>query len=292
MADEPRFKSAVENILSYLLASEPAVMRSRPAVFQVPIGYFSAVEPMVDSLIETLPDHEAMFCSNPFSMEPKLSELVMKDLDVGLIVNANGVKDCRFAVERVRVVPPTALRGKVKGSAAINVEHTSAFIYKDLTYEATRSYLGKAGNGFRHFEYNDARIERLSNEANRQEETACRMAVSVALARRFMWHVQLGYIGVPSINLMTDSTGVGEILKARDVSVRKGKREAILHWVASHWRRYRRDPDRLTRVKDHLRGKTSFEWDGLHCTVIPSIEDVLSCKSGGGPVTPFWRTEP
>lgn len=114
--------------------------------------------------------------------------------------------------------------------------------------------MGRAGDRYRCFEYTDRNIGKIEAPAQRQIERIATTAVGVGIARHYYWSVRLGFIGVPSVNFLTDPTGALELLKLRDKG--SGKREAALHWVREHWRRRRSDPEAFTRVRAHMRGQT------------------------------------
>lgn len=294
------FKSEIENVLSFILASNGHHHSARnKKMFDVPLSFFNAAEPFTDRLLENLPEEQKLQLvhASPYDVKPdeeiaKLVPHVERTLDVTWLgmVTEDEEKEYHCSISRARVVAASKLRGVVKGAAPINIELTSAFIRRDLTYQTSRSYLGRAGPGFRLFEYTDARIASLDRDVAQELDRNARMSVGIAITRHYHWGVQIGFRGAPSIHLMTDPTGALEMLKMRDKPP-KGRREAILHWVAEHWRHRRRDDADRVRVRAHMRGKTHFEWDGLQCTVVPSPADVASYESGGEHVVAPWERD-
>lgn len=295
------FKTAIEDALSFVIATEdqPAKFFGNQRVALtapgVTIDYFSNLEPLQSKLLAALPPvviEQRLVPRNALKDHPAESARVLRSLDVSWItdtINDDGSPSDRdrFSLSRIRTVPASTLRGRVKLVSSINVEFTSALVRRDLTYTTTRTYLIKSGSEFRTVDYTDARISRLSPSSGRSLEVATNMVVGIGVARHYSWAVRLGFPGSPSINLLTDPTGALELLKLRDNA--KGKRrDAIVHWVSEHWRRKRNDPSISTRVRPHLRGKTSFSWDGLICEVVPSPADRDSYASGGGPALAPW----
>lgn len=294
------FKTAIEHVLSYVIAmdDEPSdVLRSIKVVkvADVNMGFFSGLEPLHHQLLAAMPPallERALISTNSFRTHPAEARRVAPSLDISMIVDAtdhDGARaaDIRFSLSRTRVVPPSVLRGRIKGASDLNLELTSALVKRDLTYVTTRTYLAKMGSEFRALEYTDARISHLPLDAKRNVEACANMTVGIAVARYYTWGVRFGFPGSPSIHLMTDPTGACELLKLRDVS--KGKRrDALVHWVSEHWRKNRKNPDALIRVKPHLRGKTHFSWDGLLCQVLPSAADIEANARGEGPAEAPW----
>ena len=88
-----------------------------------------------------------------------------------------------------------------------------------------------------------------------------------------MWSVYLAHEGSIGIRFCTDSTGVKEVFRLRDIPNGASRRSAVLHWVRGHWRNNGvSDP---TWVKAFLRGGTTFCWNGLVCKIRPSKADSL-----------------
>ena len=297
----PEFKQAIEDVLSYVLAmdDQPSTtwddIKVAGVASDVGMSFFSSLEPFNRRLLEAMPlEDQPMFASNAFRMYPEEAARVAPNLDIcsindGVDDGGDVLPDVRFTLTRARVVPPAKLRGRVLGTSNLNLELTSAFVMRDLRYVTTRSYVGKVGTAFKVLEYTDRRVSRLSRETCLSVEKSALMYVGIGVARRYTWSVRFGFPSTPSINLMTDAVGVLELLKLRDVKQSR-RRDAIVHWVAEHWRRKRRDPEARIRVRPHLRGKTHFTWDGLICEVTPSAADVESNARGEGPATPPWET--
>ncbi|AKR48606.1 hypothetical protein [Acetobacter pasteurianus] len=95
-----------------------------------------------------------------------------------------------------------------------------------------------------------------------------KICAGFALNKRYDWSVLLHEDNTPSVRLLTDIRGCREIFKLRDAPPGKLRRAALIHWVTAHWRKKRQAgaSDRKW-VKEFLRGKRSFTWNGLHCTI-------------------------
>lgn len=100
------------------------------------------------------------------------------------------------------------------------------------------------------------------------------LATGVALRQRYEWAVCLGLEHSPSVRFATDTTGIKEIFKIRDLPEGRDRRDALLGWVGEHWRQDRNDPEIEIYVRKHLRGRTEFTWRGMQCELLPSQFDV------------------
>jgi hypothetical protein len=108
-----------------------------------------------------------------------------------------------------------------------------------------------------------------------EEMQSVTLAGGLALRRRYHWSVLLGENGSPRARFITDLTGAREAFRLRDLPDGKMRRAALRHWVREHWRK-RREPSEGERlwVKQHLRGATSFVWNGLRCEMqAPTFEE-------------------
>lgn len=95
------------------------------------------------------------------------------------------------------------------------------------------------------------------------------------LRRRYYWSVLIGEGHGPRARFITDIAGMREVFRLRDIPPGRARRAALLHWVREHWRK-RRLPGANDRhfVRQHLRGVWSYQWNGLHCQIEPSVEDL------------------
>lgn len=80
---------------------------------------------------------------------------------------------------------------------------------------------------------------------------------------------------LPGLALITDATGIKDLLRFRNVPEGKKRRDALLHWVAEHWRQSRVDPDVEHYVRKHLRGARACTHGNYSIEVQASREDKL-----------------
>lgn len=90
---------------------------------------------------------------------------------------------------------------------------------------------------------------------------------TLALRRRYEWTVAMSLDGTPALRFMCSPGAARAAFRLRDLPPGKSRRDALIHWVAEHYR----NPD--IHVSEHLRGKHVFEWRGLQCQIIPSAFD-------------------
>jgi hypothetical protein len=119
-------------------------------------------------------------------------------------------------------------------------------------------------------QWQDARGGRMTEQDRGQP----RLASAVALRQRYEWAVSLGLEDLPSVRFATDPTGIKDAFRIRDLPEGRDRRDALMNWVAEHWRQDRHDPDLETYVRRHLRGTTKFTWKGMDCTLLPSQFDI------------------
>jgi len=102
----------------------------------------------------------------------------------------------------------------------------------------------------------------------------------VAQSIKTYWQVKARFDSVcPSLTLLTDPTGVKEFWKLRDVPEGRQRRSALMHWVDSHWRQQRNDPDVESFVRKHIRGESKIRQGQFEAEIIPSQSDLLANQS-------------
>jgi hypothetical protein len=80
---------------------------------------------------------------------------------------------------------------------------------------------------------------------------------------------------LPGLALMTDPIGIRELLRFRNIPEGKRRRDALLHWVADHWRKDRNDPETELYVRKHLRGAEKCTYKNYAIDVKASREDSI-----------------
>lgn len=174
----------------------------------------------------------------------------------------------RAAFVRVRTVSPKACRGLVRAVWPLTVEVSTAMCGVDGTHIGCSTYAGWTGSAWKPCG--------VGNNLWNDSDAVQRATVATALqyGQRYDWRVHLGLNDGPAIAFITDPIGVCEAFRLRDIPDGAARRAALLHWVSEHWRKKRSGSENdLVKVKQHLRGKRDFSWNGLVCRIRPSAFD-------------------
>jgi len=108
-----------------------------------------------------------------------------------------------------------------------------------------------------------------------------RVACAMQFTDEALWRVRISKPGRPTLTFRCDPVGVRELVMLRNLD---GKRRSpVIHWTEEHWRE---KPDgSFTRVRAHLRGKDSFDWEDWTVQVIPAHLDEAHQEVGIRPST-------
>ncbi|WKU46758.1 hypothetical protein Q3V23_23330 [Streptomyces sp. VNUA116] len=110
--------------------------------------------------------------------------------------------------------------------------------------------------------------------------TMLRIALGLQFMRRYDWHVRIQGPKGTGLLIPATATGCRNLLKERDLADGEVRRASLVHLVAEHQRRKpsaphrTTDPDDLTWVREHSRGRRKFTWNGMQGEVLPS-QDVV-----------------
>ncbi len=97
-----------------------------------------------------------------------------------------------------------------------------------------------------------------------------KMHLGAAATVNTRWTVEIGVDG-RSILLVTDPRGLLAAMALRDVPEGKKRRDALLHWVSSHWRKNQTGEPNI-HVREHKRGKRKFQLIGPIWCKVDDIE--------------------
>lgn len=79
---------------------------------------------------------------------------------------------------------------------------------------------------------------------------------------------------MPSVALYTDAVGIRDFFRFREIPAGERRRSSLLHWVTRHWRRDRADDESEVFVREHLRGRRRFHWNGMIVDIdVPEAEE-------------------
>ncbi|WP_316769027.1 hypothetical protein [Streptomyces sasae] len=82
--------------------------------------------------------------------------------------------------------------------------------------------------------------------------------------------------GEAGVMIPTTPAGARSLFRLCDVERGETRRRALIHWVAEHSRRIRKDTAEETRtwVKEHVRGAVNFNWGDITGTILPAPADL------------------
>lgn len=133
----------------------------------------------------------------------------------------------------------------------------------------------KIGRGFADDHYAPVKQCSIKDGLRDHEIYPVDIACGYAFNMRYHWGVELRVSqDAPSILLPTDPSGVRSIFSHRERNPLTNRRDALLHWVRDHFRKSRKEASDAIWVKKHLRGKWSFDWNGMQAIIHPSNFDV------------------
>lgn len=248
--------SAIEDLMLYMSCS-----RSRGS--SISLYDFDGVLPFNTEYLGASTDAPRVAWYEPDQLTPPL----VGAWDVGLLVRAS---DGGFHLERSRLAGGKVSRRLASTGAECFAQVYRGSLREDGAFSGESFYMGWSRGKWR-----PVRMSRQQTVmANPTWDEAIKLHQSVSLTMRDVWRAQLRLENGPSVHLLTDPTGVRELFRLRDVPPGKGRREALRHWVAEHWRKTRKDPDVEAEVRAHLRGATEFTWQGLYARIIPSQTDI------------------
>jgi hypothetical protein len=117
------------------------------------------------------------------------------------------------------------------------------------------------------------------NSENELFYKSCHFALATAtglvLVRRNTWEVEIGFGQGATMAVFTDPVGIKDLFRFREIEPGESRRAALRHWVRQHFRQLRHEPEVETMVREHLRGRTEFDWFGMQVKihVPPSDEE-------------------
>lgn len=110
---------------------------------------------------------------------------------------------------------------------------------------------------------------RVDGEMTIGEQAA--LIQSMALTYRYEWGAQFAIDDSAKIIVPVTPEGALELFNDRDKPSDRDRRAALRHWVSQHLRT--KAGGDFTKVREHLRGATSFNWRGFDVVLRPSQFD-------------------
>lgn len=121
------------------------------------------------------------------------------------------------------------------------------------------------------------------HEVQPGEWKALQIALGVQFNRDYLWYVHLKRPDAEAgVMIPTTPAGARELFAFRNHEPGEARRRALIHWVAEHSRRIRKDTTAETRtwVKEHLRGAVDFRWQDMEGTIHPAPADLRKVQQG------------
>jgi hypothetical protein len=198
-------------------------------------------------------------------------------LDVSFMMPRRRDGDDNFTIHRFREVRAAEARGRYRRLRQMFVEHTQVGLRADGRYRSESVLWGSDSVDtpvvVAPWFVEDNRFAPLPIAAHDELRASLWLAFAHAATQEYLWSVDVGMVDGPSLRFNTDSEGAAEVFRLRDVPPGKSRRAALTHWVRSHWRKTRVNPDLATQVRAHLRGAQRFVWNDFVCTIRPSRDD-------------------
>lgn len=283
-------ESFVENLVTWMAMSSPSDRHAR----SIPVATFTGAYPLLNGC-EMLDDACSYTPLIYTGAKPSDLDHPLDQAMLGNIIGSRSPSDT-WSMQRVRLVRDRRkLRGRVpeRFAAGLPVFELLFGLVECGEYKlASRNFyaltpdgrwlwvgpqtLGGGGDAARANHWTLAgREERDGSMVQRLQ-----IALGVQLLRELSWSVEIGYVGHPTVQFVTDGEGAKEAFRLRDLPEGRARRAALLHWVNSHWRR-RPEPKPAVEVKRHMRGAERFVWNGLRCNITPSAADMRAAIAAG-----------
>jgi hypothetical protein len=218
-------------------------------------------------------------------MSPYLCGLGTLDVSFMHRFEMRGVDGVSFTRVRTRAIsdeirrttfPANGLLEKKNHFRSQVIEISSLNVGGDNKFSSDRDYIGVHNR--RLCLLNRRRVQRKGPElAGKIDVEHISLAASLDLTLRYEWVVRFGVDGSFSVAYPSERSNITDVFRLRDVPEGKRRREALQTLVTQHWKRSRSQApteDPRVFVREHLRGQTKFNWNGLMCEVIPPKYDV------------------
>lgn len=230
---------------------------------------FSGAQPLVSDWLAPQEERDTIW----YFRDVTPSDLA-KPLNVAM-VGMNPDEPGEFVLHRYRSMQPKDVRGRVMREYPMYVRTLHAWVGGPRPGLGATSIYGSrdglnwnfASSGIGGYQYEEEKYQGLIG-----------LAHGMAWTDEMLWHVEIGWVGCPTIKIPTDPVGARAIFRLRDIPEGKQRRAALKHWVTEHWRQSRSDPSEERMVREHLRGKERFVWNGFVCEITPSHDDLVRAK--------------
>ena len=234
---------------------------------------------------ELIESHEALVGGgkytiiNPFGMEDEFVDTCWP-IDEGIITR----KEDSYFLTRMYTITPQEARGLAHSFTPKMAKLLYLRLADNGRWSAEQSIIGFMNGRWRALDGQMTRERRSGAGAvvasrhsrvkwQHELHDSVSLGLSLALSRRYSWHVALGArADGPRILLPTNPQGCLQFFKNRERASNMSRRAALRHWVQRH---YRDSSDTgLAFVREHLRGQVEFRWSDLDCEIFVSAFDL------------------
>lgn len=193
-----------------------------------------------------------------------------------LLVDKPTVCESEIGIARYKQISDySVIRGRVKQPyMPLILEVSLLGIHYDKRELSTIDYFIGSTNGF-DWKVLFPQVTNREKDYIKYTNECVRYAVGHQKKQQGEWAVLISKNKGMSIRFGTDTTGIKNVFKYRDVPTNKKRRETLLHWVGDHYRKSRNNPEDLIYIQEYMRGATKFEWAGFTCEIVPSKVDLL-----------------
>jgi|GEM_PF-2420777 len=274
------FAKVIDDVITFMTLAEPRIQWQ--GFTQIDPCYFDGADLWIEDAVDWLDQAAGGKELIPTNLPP---ETLPRPVDVTMVHDSTGDSDLQTA--RMRFVNPKTLRGKVHrffpimasivvgslslSSGSISIEeHIAGALGNKWVHVPLSPLTRVSGSGLCY----TARTTGVygNTQLNREVVNNMRVMSGWHFVRRAFWRVYLSLEGGIGVTFSTDEEGIREVFRLRDIPPGHRRRAAILHWVTAHYRQRRQaSVESLTFVREHFRGVTQFNWNGLRCVIYPPI---------------------
>lgn len=104
------------------------------------------------------------------------------------------------------------------------------------------------------------------------------------LALGFQFYTELLWTAIfvfedkrPCVKVALDEDATKDFLTLRDTPEGKERKDAVIHFVSSHARRYKKT-GKTAQIPTHLRGHVFHAWNGCEIRILPPVSDTVRLK--------------
>lgn len=261
-------EDVIDDLMAYLALSDFQPIGGK--FHHLPISYFREADPSL-FLHDVFDDVDMGRWYDPAETVESLDEPLDYTI-LGIPQDENA--GSKFALQRLRIVTPKEVRGRVRKIYPKMYEDSLAFVFHNGTYQTARTIVGETPSRMVDILYRgvDEQGRPCGIESDMTKERVG-LIVCQQFLKPYLWRVVIESELGASLSFFSSPVGMRELFRFRDIPEGRRRRAAIRNWISEHWRRKHDDPESATWVRKHLRGTQTFRWNGLRITIhVPNVE--------------------